>query len=41
MVETGVVEVGGLKLGLPTPGDEIPGDFFESMEIPGVSRFLL
>ena len=26
---------------LPTPADEIPGDFLESFEIPGVSRFLL
>ena len=30
-----------LTLGLPTPADEIPGDFFESLEIPGVSRILL
>ena len=27
-------------LGLPTPADEIPGDFVKSLEIPGVSRFL-
>ena len=26
------------SLGLPTPADEIPGDIFESLEIPGVSR---
>ena len=30
--------VHALALGLPTPADEIPGDFFESLEIPGVSR---
>ena len=24
-----------------TPADKIPGDFFKSLEIPGVSRFLL
>ena len=29
-----------VSLGLPTPADEIPGDFFESLEIPGVPRFL-
>ena len=28
-------------LGLPTPADEIPGDFFESLENPGVLIFLL
>ena len=28
-------------LGLRTSADEIPGDFFESLEIPEVSRFLL
>ena len=27
-------------IGLPTPADEISGDFFESLEIPGVSRLL-
>ena len=30
-----------IQLGLPTPADEIPGDFFESLEIPGDFRFLL
>ena len=29
------------ELGLPTPADEIPGDFFESLKIPGDFRFLL
>ena len=29
-----------LQLGLSTPTDEIPGDFFESLEIPGDLRFL-
>ena len=29
------------RLGLTTPADEIPGDFFESFEIPGDFRFLL
>ena len=24
---------------MPTPADEIPGDFFESLEIPGVPIF--
>ena len=28
-------------IGLPTPADEISGDFFEFLEIPGVSKFLL
>ena len=27
--------------GLPTLADEIPGDFFESLEIPGVFRFAI
>ena len=31
----------GGTIGLPTPADEIPGDFFESSKIPGVSRFVL
>ena len=30
----------GLVVGLPTAADENPGNFFESFEIPGVSRFL-
>ena len=30
-----------LKTGLSTPADEILGDFYESLEIPGVSGFLL
>ena len=29
------------QLGLPTSANEIPGDFFESLEIPGEFRFLL
>ena len=28
-------------IGLPTAADEIPGDFFESLQIPGVFRFFL
>ena len=26
---------------MPTPADEISGDFFESLDIPGDFRFLL
>ena len=30
-----------LRIGLPTPADEIPGDFFDCLEIPRDFRFLL
>ena len=30
-----------LALGLPTSTDEIPGDFFDSLEFPEIFRFLL
>ena len=35
------VELWGRTPGLTTSPDEIPADFFESLEIPGDFRFLL